>query len=335
LGAPAAALLIPCLLAAATLLALPLLALTLPLLALLTLPLLALLTLPLLTRLASGLLARLLTTRLLARLLLTRLIAARLPGLSLLTSPTRAGELPLSQRLHLLAQTLHPIDGFLRLLALVPALTSVGRHLLGGLQVVFKLIQPLGHGRFAHHRERSHALADHLFGLLHALIDIVLLGAARRIAQLFRHVWRTARHGASGLLDVLLQLVIFLAHGFLLASHLLGGSLVAIAIGEGSAHLLLKILLLAGELFSFIRQVAHLAASLLLLHVLHGLGRGTHGLGGVFGVSGRLSVVLLAGGRGTALIALGLLQFPDRLLQLTRLRLAQTAAGEALLTGLC
>lgn len=149
LRTPSSALLIPCLLAA-TLLALPLLALTLLTLALalLALPLLAL---TLLTRLAAGLLA----TR-----LLTGLVATRLHGLTWLASAARASELPLRQRLHLLPKILDLVDRFLRLLALVPALPSVGSHLLGRLQVVFELVQALSYGRFAHHRERSHTLAN-------------------------------------------------------------------------------------------------------------------------------------------------------------------------------
>lgn len=138
--------------------------------------------------LAALLIARLLAARLVAGLLawlLATCLLSALPTLTWLTTrlaAARASLLPSRQRLHLLAHILNLVDGFLSLLARVPALASRRCRLLRALQVVPELVQPLRDRRFAHHRVLPHALPDQLLVLLHALVDFVLLGAAGGVA---------------------------------------------------------------------------------------------------------------------------------------------------------
>jgi hypothetical protein len=313
----ASALLVPCLLSLSlslTLLITSLLALSLPL---------SLLALALLTLTLATLIARLLTLLAILTLLALLTVLAALPLLTRLISLAAR-----CQRLNLLANAFDAIDGVLRLLSAVRTFASAGSGLLGVLQIVAELVKRLSHGRLAHHHRAAHTLANVLFGNLHALLDFILLGVARSVAELLRHIGLGAANCACGLLDLLLQIRVAFAQTALLVRDLLLGALIGIgARAERPAHLLFELLLLRSKAVGTIGEIRHLVARLLLLHVLERLIGGAHSLGRALRIGRRLAGILLPAGRGITHGALRLLDLAHHVIELALLALAETALG--------
>src|SRR5579863_7327284 len=124
-------------------------------------------------------------------------------------------------------------------------------------------------------------------------------------------------------------------HLLLLVGHLLGHGLVVLTLAEVAAEALLEILLLVGQAFGFVGDIAHLRTGLCTAHGLHGLLGLLQTFGGALGfrlARRGLLRTLLAGltrGSGIAHVALGLFEIPDRVIELLLLAAAhRVVAGE-------
>src|SRR5579863_9799204 len=123
-------------------------------------------------------------------------------------------------------------------------------------------------------------------------------------------------------------------HLLLLVGHLLGHGLVVLTLAEVAAEALLEILLLVGQAFGFVGDIAHLRTGLCTAHGLHGLLGLLQTFGGALGfrLARRGLLLTLAGltrGSGSAHVALGLFEIPDRVIELLLLAAAhRVIAGE-------
>ena len=296
------------------------LSLTLALLSLLTLALLALLTLALLALLSLTLLTLGLLT------LLSLALLALLALLIALASTVAAIHHALDEGLRLGPDIFEIVHRVLRLLSAVGAFPSFGRGLLSILQIVAKLVEGLGHRSLPHHHRAALAEFDVLLRGLHTLLDFILLRAAGGIAELLCDIGLRTTDGSRGLLELLLQVGIVLSQISLLIRELLLSAFVGLAArAEGAAHLLFEILLLLGEAIGAVGEVSHLAAGLLLLHVLHRLIGGLDGIRSALRILGCLAGVLLTAGGRIAHGALRLLDLAHDLIELALLALAQAA----------